>query len=103
MTGGPKENEAPAVEEMKTWVPVGRRNPMICDVMRYLSPSRPQVARRSRRFVPGLGNSTLEMRLAPSGGGYPDATITITSEDQGGGGTTVTSTDPNDNQDSLTP
>ena len=73
---------------------------MIRDVMRYLNPSRPQANRKSRRFVPGLGNSTLEMRLSPSdmgglGGSYPDSTITVTSEDQGGGGTTVTGTEDN--------
>jgi hypothetical protein len=81
---------------------------MIRDMIQLVTRSRPQVARRSRRFVPGLGNSTLEMRLSPSdlggvGGGYPDSTITVTSEDQGGGGTTVTSTDTSDNRTSLTP
>ena len=62
---------------------------MIRDMMQMLTRNRPQTSRKSRRFVPGLGLTGLETRLAPSGfggdmGGYPDTTITVTNQDQGG-------------------
>ena len=59
---------------------------MIREMMNILTSRRPHEGRRSRRYVPGLGLTDLETRLAPSGfasdmtGGYPDTTITVTKD-----------------------